>query len=88
MDTKELEDKILELQKELELWKSYKKLQEELDNIKKNSPTAIPYVPYTPYIPTYPVYPQWPEYPRWPWITWVSTGTYTVSSNDLRQSGI
>jgi hypothetical protein len=74
----ELEGKISELQKELELWKAYRELKEKIDNLKKE-PTTIPYVPY---MPTYPVYPTYPTYRIYPWykIGWPTCGDNSYGS--------
>jgi len=73
-DIGELENKISELQKELDLWKQYRELKDKLDSIKKEPIiTTIPYMPY------YPIHPTYPTYPNYPWIRPYYT---TITSNE------
>jgi hypothetical protein len=51
----ELEGKISELQRELELWKKYRELADKINEFKKEP--KIIYVPREPYHPYYPSYP-------------------------------
>jgi len=66
-EIKELESKIGELERELDLWKKYRELKDKIDELKKEPIQVIPYIPY------YPTYPQ-PIRPWQPWeITWISS---------------
>jgi hypothetical protein len=54
-DFKKLEDRIGELQKEVDLLKRVKELETEVRKLKDYTPITIPYVPYVPpYSPWYP----------------------------------
>jgi len=61
-EKEELEKKITETQAELELWKKYRELKDEIDKLKVDPQRTI--ITYPIYIPTYPAYP---DYPRYPW---------------------
>jgi len=83
-EKEELEKKITETQAELELWKKYRELKDELDKLKKEPQPTI--ITYPIYIPTYPTCPTWPSYPSYPsyphWGTYVGSNVYCVSDND------
>ena len=79
-DIKKLEGRISELQKEVELLRRVKELEDEIKRLKESSPYT-PYIPYIPYIPQ-------PWQPFTPWkITWTdgtnydSGSSYTVKAN-------
>ena len=90
---KELEKRIADLQKEVDLLRKVNELEQEIKKFKEASPTVIPHVPYVPYLP-YPAYPELVKSPWLPWtITWhdgntssISTDTYKINGNDVQIS--
>lgn len=60
-EIKELEEKIEALKKDVELWKKFRELADEVERL-KNKPTVV--IPYQPnYVPNYPWCPTITTYP-------------------------
>ncbi len=77
-EKKELESKISELKKELDLWEKYRELKNKIDELKKDNPPITITYPVYPYYPVYPTYPTIPSYPWYKLTTTDTSGGYTI----------